>query len=575
MLKKFFAAVALIAAIEFPIFTFAQVHPTISYDAALVSGLTAPVDLVNAGDGSNRLFIVQQNGIVLVRAGTSPFAVTTFGNFGLGGLNLISTGGERGLLSMVFHPDYNGTTNLFFYIYYTEITTGRIMVDRFQTTTTDPVTVDGATRLNIMAIDHPGETNHNGGKLNFGPDGYLYFATGDGGNGNDPLNNAQNGDKLLGKMIRIDVNSPIPQMFGNYVIPPTNPYLTDPLIRDEIWALGLRNPFRWSFDRLTNDMWIGDVGQGAREEVNFRPAGSTGQVNYGWRCYEGEISTPSVPDCTPTNNVFPIFTYVNPTDGRAVTGGYVYRGPGNPSLRGRYIASDYLSGNVFIISPNGSGGWYYTTQSNPIAGFNPAAFGEAEDGTLYIVGDGTVRRVIATNGFILPVKLSSYSVKRVDQYSELKWATSFEENTSLFHIEYSIDGRNFIKAGNVNARGNSNGSDYSFKHPIAMTNDLYYRLAIEDKDGSVKYSSVLRLFAAKGVVKMFPTLIRNGLLNVSVSGTARKLQLINSNGAIVFEKNLIGFSGTSSIQLPALSRGSYIARIILNEGVAQEKVMIE
>ncbi|MGZ5191561.1 MAG: T9SS type A sorting domain-containing protein, partial [Flavisolibacter sp.] len=142
-------------------------------------------------------------------------------------------------------------------------------------------------------------------------------------------------------------------------------------------------------------------------------------------------------------------------------------------------------------------------------------------------------------------------------------------------IEYSNDGRNFSKAGNVTARGNSNGNDYSYQHQIAMTNDLFYRLAIEDKDGSIKYSSVLRLLAGKGIVKMFPTLIRNGLLNLSVSGTARKLQLVNSNGAIVYEKNLIGFSGASSIQLPALTRGSYIARIILNDGVVHEKLVIE
>jgi glucose/arabinose dehydrogenase len=579
MLKKFSAAMAIIAAFTFPVHTIAQPHPTISYDAALVSGLAGPVDLVNAGDGTNRLFIVQQNGVILVRTVTPSVAVNTFVDLGTStgpsGLNLISFGGERGLLSMAFHPDYNGTTNRFFYVYYTEITTGRIIIDRFETTVGNINTVDAASRLQIMAIDHPGQANHNGGKLNFGPDGYLYFATGDGGGGNDVPNNAQNGNVLLGKMIRIDVNNPVAQTYGNYVIPPTNPYVSDPAILDEIWALGLRNPFRWSFDRLTNDMWIGDVGQSAREEINYRAAGSTGHVNYGWRCYEGLISTPSVPDCTPTDNVFPIFDYDNNSVGIAVTGGFVYRGPDNPTLYGRYIASDYGTGVVFIISPNSSGGWYATTQTNPVSGFNPAGFGEAEDGTLYIVGDGEIRRITATAGFILPVKLSNYSAHRVDQYNELKWTTTFEDNTSRFHIEYSTDGRNFNRAGNVVARGNSNGGDYSYKHQVAMTNDLYYRLAIEDKDGSIKYSSILKLLAAKGVVKLFPTIVRNGMLNISVSGTAKKLQLVNNTGAVVFEKNLAGFSGASAIQLPALARGSYIARIILNDGILHEKLVIE
>jgi hypothetical protein len=191
------------------------------------------------------------------------------------------------------------------------------------------------------------------------------------------------------------------------------------------------------------------------------------------------------------------------------------------------------------------------------------------------VGDGEIRRITATAGFILPVKLSNYSAHRVDQYNELKWTTTFEDNTSRFHIEYSTDGRNFNRAGNVVARGNSNGGDYSYKHQVAMTNDLYYRLAIEDKDGSIKYSSILKLLAAKGVVKLFPTIVRNGMLNISVSGTAKKLQLVNNTGAVVFEKNLAGFSGASAIQLPALARGSYIARIILNDGILHEKLVIE
>ncbi|MFL5810245.1 MAG: PQQ-dependent sugar dehydrogenase, partial [Flavisolibacter sp.] len=350
MSRKFYAASAVMAVFVFSYNINAQA-PTITYESpAFISGLTAPVDLVNAGDGSNRLFIVQQNGLIRVRQGTSPFTISNFLDLGSSGLDLISyiAGGERGLLSMVFHPDYNGTTNRYFFVYYTEKTTGRIVVRRFETSAGDQNIVDVSSSFLIMAVDHPGQSNHNGGKLNFGPDGYLYFALGDGGSGNDPPNNAQNGNMLLGKMIRIDVTStPTSQTFGNYVIPPSNPYVSDPTVLDEIWALGLRNPFRWSFDRANGDMWIGDVGQSAREEIDYRPAGSTGHVNYGWSCYEGSISNPStsVVGCTAADKVFPIFDYVNPTIGQAVIGGYVYRGPDNPTLTGRYIATDAYKGN--------------------------------------------------------------------------------------------------------------------------------------------------------------------------------------------------------------------------------------
>ncbi len=231
--------------------------PTISYQQ-IISGLSAPVDIVNAHDGTNRLFIVQQGGIIKVWNGT------TLSNF-IDLSSIISTGGERGLLSMAFHPGFNGTSNRYFFVYYTN-TSGNVEVSRYQTTAGNSNTGDPSTGVVIITIPHPTNANHNGGKLNFGTDGDLYFGTGDGGSADDPPNNAQTGTVLLGKMIRINIDSPGTAAHPNYAIPPDNPYVGSGTVADEVWDLGLRNPFRWSFDRANGNMWIGDVGQSAEKK---------------------------------------------------------------------------------------------------------------------------------------------------------------------------------------------------------------------------------------------------------------------------------------------------------------------
>ena len=295
-------------------FSYGFSQPTISFQT-FQAGLTQPVEVVHAGDGSNRLFIVQQNGIIRVHDPVNGgLQATPFLDIS----GLISTAGsEQGLLSMAFHPAYE--SNGYFFVYYTNAASD-IELARY-TVSANANVADAGSRAFMLNIPKP-FSNHNGGHLQFGSDGNLYFATGDGGSANDPNNNAQNPLSLLGKMLRINANAFATPPY--YTVPADNPFVGNAAYDSRIWALGLRNPFRWSFDRQTGDMWIGDVGQGAKEEINFTPAGSTGGENYGWRCYEGSIRNPNITPCDPPSHQPPIFDYDNPAAGASsVVGGYV------------------------------------------------------------------------------------------------------------------------------------------------------------------------------------------------------------------------------------------------------------
>jgi hypothetical protein len=321
-------------------------------------------------------------------------------------------------------------------------------------------------------------------------------------------------------------------------------------------------------------MWIGDVGQGRKEEVNYRPAGSTGGVNYGWRCYEGSIPTPGVPVCTPPDYIPPVFDYDNPASGGAsVVGGFVYRGSEYPQFAGYYIAADVYSGTVYLIKPNGSGGWITTSQiglQNIIV-----SFGEGEDGTLYAASQATntVYKVVATGP--LPVTLIHFNVTHTATGNEVKWTTTAEQNTAAFYIEYSPDGINFQRAGKVAASRNTSGSNYNYRHVTAATGSLFYRLAIEEDNGQLKYSTILKVFANGSNIKIYPTMIRDGVLNISITQPAAKLQLINSNGRLCFEKNMNNLTGSSAIPLPNLAKGIYVVQVISNGDVFKEKIVIQ
>ena len=364
-------------------------QPVISL-VEIAAGFSKPVDISHAND--SRLFITEQAGVIKIlrengQIDPGPFLEITD--------RVNDSGNERGLLGLAFHPDFSD--NGYFFVNYTG-SGGHTRVSRFNLLPGNPEKGDPNSELILLTINQP-YSNHNGGDLVFGPDGYLYIGMGDGGSGGDPQNHGQTLTSLLGKMLRIDVNN---QDAGlNYVIPPDNPFASDTLnIRDEIWAIGLRNPWRFSFDRLTGDLWIGDVGQEEWEEIDFQPAGSSGGLNYGWRCYEGTHAY-NTNSCGPIGNYIPpVYDYSQTvTGGCSVTGGYVYRGCAYPNLWGYYLFADYCNGQFWAIAPSDVGGWQVHTLSN-LANLQYTSFGENYLGELFVTAhsQGKIYRVTETSG---------------------------------------------------------------------------------------------------------------------------------------------------------------------------------
>ncbi|MBA2568897.1 MAG: PQQ-dependent sugar dehydrogenase, partial [Actinobacteria bacterium] len=303
-----------------------------------VTTASSPVYVTAPPGDTSRLFIVQQGsgGSALIRLLRDGGPATTFLN-----VSNITTGGERGLLSMAFPPTY--ATSGKFYVYYTA-SDGAMTVAEYMRDATNPDIADPNSRRVVISIPHPNYSNHNGGQLQFGPDGYLYLATGDGGGGGDPDRAGQNLAVLPGKLLRINPNL---GPFGEpYTVPADNPFVGQTGVRPEIWAYGLRNPWRFSFDRQTGDLTIGDVGQGAWEEIDFALAPNAGRgMNFGWSCLEGRHLFGNCSE--PSNHVPPVWEYSHPS-GCSITGGYVVRDPAVPSLFGRYVYTDYCtSGGAF------------------------------------------------------------------------------------------------------------------------------------------------------------------------------------------------------------------------------------
>ena len=402
----------------------AQIPADVTLEAVPgISGLSAPLGLNHAGDGSGRLFIVEQGGTVRVVAGDGALLDGAFAALG----DRVTDGGERGLLDIAFHPQF--ANNGRFYLHYSAgsdrpagTAAGDTIVSEFVDNGDPAVPVTAPERIILtVAQDF---SNHNGGQMRFGPEGYLYLGLGDGGSGNDPCNRAQTLDPnnittggscgadtsvaLLGKMLRLDVDNTTPSGdnnlcaadgdgSANYAIPAANPFAGQENRCGEVLLYGLRNPWRWSFDRLTQDLWIGDVGQNTWEEVDLLEGTLVSGEDLGWKICEaswerGSTNTP----CPNAGSVLPVLEYRRNNGNCSVTGGYRYRGPIN-SLRGRYIYGDFCSGRIWFAD-DASGSWQAELFTDGFSGLR--SFGEDEQGRVYVIAGGDLLRFEGDTDFI-------------------------------------------------------------------------------------------------------------------------------------------------------------------------------
>lgn len=373
----------------------------------VASGLLRPVDIRHAADGTGRIFIVEQAGQIRILDGSSLLALPFLDISDL----VDDTAGEQGLLGLAFHPDF--ATNGHFFVNYTRDASpkDRTVIARYSVEDGSPDLADPGSALKILEIEQDFD-NHNGGGLAFGPDGYLYIGMGDGGGGGDPNDNAQSLGSLLGKMLRVDVDGGGGNadcgLLPGYTVPTDNPFVDGAGGDcDEIWSLGLRNPWRWSFDRLTGDLFIGDVGQNAVEEIDFEPRTSSGGLNFGWRCYEGS-DVYNLSGCsqsglyTPPILEYPQLAGTCGSGGSgSVTGGHVYRGARIVGLQGIYLYADFCTGTVWVATD--AGGW--SSQVLWDSDLMITTFGEDEEGEVYLAEiGGTLYRLISpssvfTDGF--------------------------------------------------------------------------------------------------------------------------------------------------------------------------------
>jgi len=367
---------------------------------SVATGLTRPLAITHAGDGSGRLFIAEQAGRIVVLKGASVLPTPFLDISAL----VEDSGNEEGFLGLAFHPDY--AANGYFFVSYTEFESNpppcppapatcdaNSVVARYQVSAGNPDVANPAGQI-LFKVNQP-RKNHNGGNLAFGPDRYLYIGMGDGGGGGDPYLNGQDLSTLHGAILRIDVDASPPTQPNDlcglnpalYGIPATNPFVNQAGACDEIWAYGLRNPWRFSFDRETDDLFIADVGQNAIEEIDFQDSTSTGGENYGWNCYEGSLLYPGGSTCSGPL-VFPILEYPhsNPGDpassGDSVTGGHRYRGALYPQLDGVYLYADYIEGRIWGTVPRCDGAW--ESQLLLDNSFLVSSFGEDQSGEVYL-----------------------------------------------------------------------------------------------------------------------------------------------------------------------------------------------
>ncbi|MCB0764964.1 MAG: PQQ-dependent sugar dehydrogenase [Flavobacteriales bacterium] len=498
------------------------------------TGLAGVVDITNAGD--DRLFAVLQPGVIRIVDASGMVAPTPFLDIQA---RVQDSGSEQGLLGLAFDPDH--ATNGFFYVNYTAGSgNGSTRVSRFSVTA-DPDVADPNSEQILFTWPQP-FSNHNGGDLAFGADGYLYVGFGDGGSANDPQGNAQDLTDPLGDMIRLDVSDPD----TTYTIPASNPFagsMNDTL--PEIWASGLRNPWRFSFDALTGDLWIGDVGQNAYEEVDFWPAGNNDHPNFGWRCYEGNTAF-NTNGCQPqASYVAPAWVHAQSTQSWcAVTGGYVYRGAEFERLQGRYIYTDYCGGQFYSLHPDGSGGWVREqiyTQSQ----FGFVCFGENGASELFVgnTENGRIYRIVDTCPMDAPIVTREGNTLTSSEAESYQWYFNGQMIPGATEASYTFA---------------QNGSYY-----VVATFANGCALASEPTDHIVSSVDEVDVLG----IKVFPVPANNELMVSGLPVTVGGLTLVDATGRSVFTHKWTSALGTVIIPTADLSTGTYVLLLLGPDGL--------
>ena len=520
--------------------------PFLEFQPVTFSGLTQPIDLTNAGDGSGRLFINEKGGRIKIFASDR----SSLGTF-LDISGRISSNGERGFLGLAFSPDY--PTSGRFYTSYTN-PAGNSVISRWSVSAADPNLADAASEEILLTINQP-FGNHNGGDLAFGNDGLLYIASGDGGSGNDPEGNSQYLDTLLGKILRIDV-SPV----MGYAIPPGNYTNADP----EVYAAGMRNPWRMSFDPVTGELYIGDVGQGAREEVDIITPGQV-DPNFGWVCWEGTVDNRGVPgadssDCQGFSAYdAPWYEYETGVKGRSITGGLVYRGSQFPDLVGYYVMADYTSDRVWAIRGSGASQEVY---EYPAMGASIVGFGTDEAGEAYAVGlFGQVFQL--TTAVPTPVELISFSATTEGCDILINWQAAAEIDFSHYELEISPDAVSWTTKQQIAGGGGEVDETGQRAYTTRLTPpkaSTYLRLKMVDLDGSVEYSPQVFVEAnCGGDFRAYPSPLKAGE-TLRLEGAAAGSYTVYD--ALGRKSCSLVYDGATGIELSdcALATGLYFLR---------------
>ena len=523
-----------------------------------------PVDLTNANDGSGRIFVVEKGGTIWIydqdgNRTTAPFLDIS---------GRVRNAGERGLLGLAFHPNF--ANNGFFFVNYVNRigSDGQTIVARY---TASGNAASASSEVILLTIDQP-YNNHNGGQIHFGPqDGYLYISTGDGGSGGDPGNRAQSLTSMHGKLLRIDVSTAANPTAPGYSIPSDNPFASSAGL-DEIWSFGLRNPWRFSFDEVSGDLWIGDVGQSTREEINHTQ--NLPGINFGWKCREGFLPYNG---CTGSGFTDPVWEYETGTDGNSVTGGVILASDQySEAYRGHYIFGDYANGRLWTIAPDGNRARMAATRLDETVN-QLSAFGRDEEGNVYALSLGGDIFRISDPNLALPVDMISAVVKRQDEKVQLEWTTGLEYNASHFVIEVRGEGGVFEEVGRVPSKGDSNEpTDYLFTDLVGAPGLYFYRLKSVDLDGSSSFSMILEIrIDAEDDLVISPNPARDRIsIYVPSIDEIAELQIVDLQGRVLVTQQVQPGTPVIDFSVSGFASGAHIVKFRSEYLSFTEKVLV-